>query len=170
MAETCRQVLQDCGVLPERLSLKWASAAEGPRYVQLVTEYVSRIKSLGSLGEAQGEAGEEVNKHIEAAVAASSVAKIRTAFGNMAKKFHEANDTGAYTPESMEAAVREKVMPAFREERLGQEVILRLGSGGLDGARLQSLVGAGGDEFEKVMAGLVKKGKVKAEGGMFALG
>ncbi len=167
MAETCRQVLKDCGVSPERLSLKWASASEGPRYVQMVTEYVRHIKTLGSLGSAEGEAGQDALTRLDAAGAASAVSKIRTAYGNMAKKFHEANNPDAYTPEAMETAVREKVMPGFREERLGQEVLMRLGAEGIAGSLLCGLLGAKEDEFEKVMTGLVKKGKVKAEGEIF---
>ena len=35
------------GIDPERLNLKWVSAAEGPRFAQVVTDFVEKIRKLG---------------------------------------------------------------------------------------------------------------------------
>lgn len=35
------------GIDSERLCLKWVSSAEGPRFAQVVTEFVQKIKELG---------------------------------------------------------------------------------------------------------------------------
>jgi F420-non-reducing hydrogenase iron-sulfur subunit len=35
------------GIEPERLKLEWVSAAEGQRFAQVVTDFISEIKRLG---------------------------------------------------------------------------------------------------------------------------
>ena len=42
-----KQLLEFSGIEPERLLLKWVSSAEGPRFAQVVTEFVEKIRSLG---------------------------------------------------------------------------------------------------------------------------
>ncbi len=42
-----KQLLEFSGIEPERLMLKWVSSAEGPRFAQVVTEFVEKIKALG---------------------------------------------------------------------------------------------------------------------------
>jgi F420-non-reducing hydrogenase iron-sulfur subunit len=42
-----KQLLEFSGIEPERLMLKWVSAAEGPRFAQVVTEFVEKIRALG---------------------------------------------------------------------------------------------------------------------------
>jgi F420-non-reducing hydrogenase iron-sulfur subunit len=42
-----RQLLEFYGVNPERLELKWVSSAEGPRFAQVVTNFVEKVRDLG---------------------------------------------------------------------------------------------------------------------------
>jgi F420-non-reducing hydrogenase iron-sulfur subunit len=42
-----RKLLEFSGVDPERLLLKWVSSAEGPRFAQVVTEFVEKVRELG---------------------------------------------------------------------------------------------------------------------------
>jgi F420-non-reducing hydrogenase iron-sulfur subunit len=42
-----RQLLEFYGVEPERLELKWVSSAEGPRFAQVVTNFVQRVREMG---------------------------------------------------------------------------------------------------------------------------
>jgi len=42
-----KKLLEFSGVDPERLVLKWVSSAEGPRFAQVVTEFVEKIRALG---------------------------------------------------------------------------------------------------------------------------
>ena len=37
----------DFGIEPERFRLEWVSAAEGPRFAQVVTEFTEQVKMLG---------------------------------------------------------------------------------------------------------------------------
>lgn len=42
-----RRLLELSGIEPERLLLKWVSAAEGPRFAQVVTDFVEQIRGMG---------------------------------------------------------------------------------------------------------------------------
>lgn len=46
-AEAIELMLQDFGIEEERFRLEWVSASEGPRFAQVVTEMVGKIKELG---------------------------------------------------------------------------------------------------------------------------
>jgi len=45
-AEAIKLMLQDFGIEEERFRLEWVSASEGPRFAQVVTEMVAKIKEL----------------------------------------------------------------------------------------------------------------------------
>jgi len=42
-----KKLLEFSGIEAERLCLKWVSSAEGPRFAQVVTDFVEQIKQLG---------------------------------------------------------------------------------------------------------------------------
>ena len=42
-----KKLLPQLGIEPERLRLEWVSAAEGQRFAQVVTDFISEIKKLG---------------------------------------------------------------------------------------------------------------------------
>ncbi len=42
-----KRMLEFSGIDPERLVLKWVSSAEGPRFAQVVTDFVEKIRNLG---------------------------------------------------------------------------------------------------------------------------
>jgi len=42
-----QKLLEFSGIESERLVLKWVSSAEGPRFAQVVTEFVEKIRRLG---------------------------------------------------------------------------------------------------------------------------
>ncbi len=42
-----KKLLEFSGIDPERLNLKWVSSAEGPRFAQVVTDFVEKIRALG---------------------------------------------------------------------------------------------------------------------------
>lgn len=171
MAETCRQILEDCGIKSDRLALKWASAAEGPLFVEIITKYINDIKSMGSIGSFEGEhLSEDCKRHIEAACLSSTNAKVRTAFGNLAKKMHQLNDVSIYTKDRISDDVREKVFPVFRTERLTQEALLLLKSfEKMNFDDLCAKTGANIEEMEKIIQSLSKKGALLQDGQAFLM-
>lgn len=40
-------MLEDFGIEPERFRLEWVSASEGPKFAQVMREFVQKIKELG---------------------------------------------------------------------------------------------------------------------------
>jgi len=47
-AEAIRLMLTDFGIEEERFRLEWVSAAEGPRFAQVVREFTEQIQTLGA--------------------------------------------------------------------------------------------------------------------------
>jgi len=79
------KVLKEIGIREERYTLQWASAAEAPRFVQLITEFTQQMKELGPLGEAEGLSKDELKKRLEKGLAVVSDQKVRVSFGNASK-------------------------------------------------------------------------------------
>jgi F420-non-reducing hydrogenase iron-sulfur subunit len=46
-----RNLLGYAGINPDRLQLEWVSAAEGPRFAQVTTAFVQKIRELGPLSQ-----------------------------------------------------------------------------------------------------------------------
>jgi len=46
-AEAIKLMLADFGIEEERFRLEWVSAAEGPRFAQVVTEFTEQVQKLG---------------------------------------------------------------------------------------------------------------------------
>ncbi len=86
------KILSEIGVNPERYNLKWASAAEAPRFVQLITDFTAKVKELGPLGHAEGIDPEEMKARLEKAVALVESKKLRMTFGTTTRTMRKDND------------------------------------------------------------------------------
>jgi hypothetical protein len=84
-----KKVLTEVGLSHERFDLQWASAAEGPRFVKLITEFTAKIQKLGPLGESEGLSPEEAQARAEKALALVSDRKLRMGFGNVTKTLRQ---------------------------------------------------------------------------------
>ena len=103
-------VLSEIGINPERFSLKWASAAEAPRFVKLITEFTGKVKELGPLGESEGIAPDELQARLEKGLAAVSSRKVRMVYGNTAKAIRK---EGIFTQEYISGVIEEKLSKAI---------------------------------------------------------
>jgi len=103
-------VLKETGINPERFSLQWASAAEAPRFVKLITEFTGRIKELGPLGESEGLGPDELQANLEKGLAAVSSRKVRMVYGNTAKAIRK---EGIFTQEYINSVIEEKLNKAI---------------------------------------------------------
>lgn len=101
-----RKVLEEVGIRKERYDLEWASAAEAPRFVQLITDFTERMKELGPLGEAEGLSQEEIKERLEKALAVVSDQKVRVSFGNASKAVRK---DAVWTPEHIDEVVTAKM-------------------------------------------------------------
>ena len=80
-----RKVLEEVGIRKERYDLEWASAAEAPRFVDLITRFTEQMKELGPLGQAEGLNQDEVKERLQKALDVVSSQKVRISFGNASK-------------------------------------------------------------------------------------
>ena len=87
-----KRVLEGIGISPERYNLQWASAAEAPRFVKLITEFTKKISELGPLGHAEGIKPDELQDRINKAVALVNSQKLRMTFGTTTKALRKDKD------------------------------------------------------------------------------
>ena len=111
-----RQVLRDVGLREERFSLRWASAAEAPLFVRLITDFTEEMRELGPLGQAEGLSQGEVKERLQTALDAVSSRKVRISFGNAAKAVRK---DGNFTRDNIDAIVAAKM-----EKSLGKALVL----------------------------------------------
>jgi hypothetical protein len=74
-------ILNKAEINPSRLSLQWMSSAEGNRFVQAVTEFITCLDKLGPLGEAEGLSQEVIQRRLRAAKQALRGKKLRWVLG-----------------------------------------------------------------------------------------
>lgn len=113
MEHFSRKLLKEAGVNPERFALDWASAAQAPLYVDLVTKFTERIRELGPLGASDERPLEEIQTRLRAAGAAASSVKLRTQFAKLTQEMRQGKD---YSPQVLEAKVSEKLGDAISRE------------------------------------------------------
>jgi hypothetical protein len=101
-----RKVLEDVGIRKERYDLQWASAAEAPRFVKLITDFTEQMRELGPLGEAEGMSKEEIKDRLQKALDVVSDQKVRVSFGNAAKAVRK---DAIWTPEHIDEVVTTKM-------------------------------------------------------------
>jgi len=114
------------GLAAERFALDWASAAEAPLFVRLISEFTQRIKDLGPLGKVENMSPEELKLKLAAARAAAESIKLRTRFAKLTAELRRGN---RYEPEAIEAKMAEKLNDAIvreiqkQEKSLGDELV-----------------------------------------------
>jgi F420-non-reducing hydrogenase iron-sulfur subunit len=101
------------GIKFERFALDWASAAEAPLFVDLVTKFTNRIKELGPIGEAEKMPRDELLHKISAARSAVESVRLRARLGKVATDLRLLNH---YTPEVIEAQMTEKINDIIMRE------------------------------------------------------
>jgi F420-non-reducing hydrogenase iron-sulfur subunit len=102
-----KRVLTEVGFNPARYNLQWASAAEAPRFVKLITEFTAKVKELGPLGQAEGMSPDEARAKAELALKMVSDRKVRMGFGNLSKELRK--EVPGLTDKTIAAAVEEKL-------------------------------------------------------------
>ena len=106
------------GVNPDRFTLDWASAAEAPLYVQLITQFTSLLKQMGPLGEPEGISFEKLKVRLSMASSVARSVKIRTRFGKLTQSLRQKKK---YSPQLIEATISEKLDEVLLREMEKQE-------------------------------------------------
>jgi F420-non-reducing hydrogenase iron-sulfur subunit len=108
-----RRLLKEAGVNPDRLGLDWASAAEAPLYVELITKFTDKIMAMGPLGELEGVPLNRLKRRLAVARSAASSVKLRTRFGRLTRELREKND---YSSRFIQARMSENLDEAILRE------------------------------------------------------
>ena len=146
------------GIDSSRFVLKWASAAEGPRFVKLITDFTSEIKSIGPLGKPEGIGKDELQIKLLAARNALEKAKLRTGLGNLTKGFRKQGD---YSDQIIKDKVNEKLTKSIGTEIDKNETLLRIqNEGPISFDDLIKKIGVSETDIEKYVAAFSKKGLV----------
>ena len=103
---TARKIMENSGIHPQRLALDWASAAEAPLYVSLVTRFTNLMRELGPMGEKEGIGAEELGHRLNVACQAARSLKLRSRLGRLAQMLRKEKD---YSPGYVEAKIAERI-------------------------------------------------------------
>lgn len=87
-----KTILHQAGIESRRFSLQWASAAEAPRFVKLVTAFTDQIREIGPLGQPEGLVPAEARERVERAVALVKDVRFRIGFGKIAGSLRQMGD------------------------------------------------------------------------------
>jgi len=152
------------GIDLNRLALKWASAAEAPLFVQIVTDFTENIKKLGPLGEKEGISPEDLKFRLKAARKVAENMRFRTAIGNIARELKKMGD---YAYETIAQKIDEKITPLVKKLLLEEEVkeLLKRGPASID--TLLQKTGASSDDIVPILESLAKKGKLEKQGDLW---
>lgn len=112
-ARATSKILGQAGINPGRFVLDWASAAEAPLYVELITKFTQKIKKLGQLGHNEGKTREEIKLNLAAAKAAVESVRLRTRIAKTVQDMRKVND---YSPNAIESKIAEKLDAAIIRE------------------------------------------------------
>lgn len=109
-ASLVHEVLARIGINKERLLIDWASAAEGPNFVKIITQFTHRVAALGPLGSSEKLDTEEVRYKLSAAAEAARGRKVRTGLINASKEMIKGGDFSRETISGLVAAKCDKAL------------------------------------------------------------
>jgi hypothetical protein len=153
-----KRILDDLGVNPDRLSLEWVSAAEAPRFVEVITGFTNRIKNLGLLGSSEGLDSHHLHIKLKAAKKALEGRKVRMVFARQAKyKKHD----GGYRELPGDHKLNSDMDRVLEAEIMANRIILYLHDGPRKVDELAGLLNVSSDDVVSSFKKLEKKGLVE---------
>jgi hypothetical protein len=117
-----QEILNCLQINSDRLALNWASAAEAPLYVELITAFTNRIKELGPLGHVEGIGPKDLQLKLAAVSAVVKSVKMRTRFAKLTRYFRKSKD---YSKSVIQAKVVEKLRHPICQEIEKREIAIR---------------------------------------------
>jgi len=104
-AALVHEVLSRLGVNNQRFLIDWASAAEGPNFVKIITAFTQQVAALGPLGASENLAADNLRRQLSQAAEESRDRKLRTGLINASREMMKTRD---FSRDSIAALVREK--------------------------------------------------------------
>lgn len=134
-----RKLMEHVGLEGDRLFLDWVSAAEGQRFADLVSGFVSRVKELGPLGEYEGIDLEELKRRLSAAIDAAGTDRLRWLVGREWELVTKGNTYGSKVSQETFDSVMDD---AVRQEYVKASIALALEDGPMSAKGLAEKIGA----------------------------
>ena len=91
-AALVHEALARLGVSKDRVLIDWASAAEGPNFVKIITRFTEQVAKLGPLGSSEGLDPIALRAKLNLAAEAARGRKIRTGLLNASKEMMKGGD------------------------------------------------------------------------------
>lgn len=91
-ASLVHEMLDRLGIKRERFLIDWASAAEGPNFVKIITAFTKQVAALGPLEAAEGQDGDTLRTRLAEAAEAARGRKIRTGLINASREMMQGGD------------------------------------------------------------------------------
>jgi hypothetical protein len=143
-------ILEDLGIEAGRCALEWVSAAEAPRFVQVITEFDARIRDLGPIGHSEGLESQILMHKIRAAKIALEGRKVRMSLARESKKIKKQGTYGEFPS-------REKLSTTIQDETTLYETLLYLQERERPASELAELLGVSVDQAASCIEILKKK-------------
>ncbi|MFZ5760273.1 MAG: hydrogenase iron-sulfur subunit [Thermodesulfobacteriota bacterium] len=103
-AALVHETLTRLGIANDRFLIDWASAAEGPNFVKIITAFTAKVAQLGQLGRAEGLDPVILRRQLRDAAELARGRQIRTGLLNAAKAMIKKHD---FARQAIAALVRE---------------------------------------------------------------
>jgi len=146
------------GINRDRLLLEWVSAAEGPRFAQVVTDLTNKARELGPLSQDSPNGAEALQRKLEAALAAVGSEKLRWV---AAKQTEFRQDGNKYGEVFTDHEIGRMLDGVILEEITLQEILLLLRRQPLSVKELAEMVAAPPPAIMAQVQALRKREKVK---------
>ncbi|MHB1349817.1 MAG: hydrogenase iron-sulfur subunit [Desulfobulbaceae bacterium] len=104
-AALVHELLERLGINRERFLIDWASAAEGPNFVKIITAFTNRVAELGPLGKSEGKDGGQLRRELAQAAEAARDRRLRTGLINASREMMKIRD---FSRTGIATLVREK--------------------------------------------------------------
>lgn len=91
-AALVHETLARLGINKDRFLIDWASAAEGPNFVKIITSFTEKVVELGPLGETEGQDPQQLRHKLAAAAEVARGLKLRTGLINASKEMITGGD------------------------------------------------------------------------------
>jgi coenzyme F420-reducing hydrogenase delta subunit len=109
-ASLVHEMLDRLGIARERFLIDWASAAEGPNFVKIITAFTKKIGELGPLGQFENSDAASLREQLQEAAEAARGRKLRTGLINASREMMKSRD---FSRSAITALVHEKCKKAL---------------------------------------------------------
>ncbi len=115
-ASLVHEILKRIGIARERFLIDWASAAEGPNFVRIITAFTKQVTELGPLGKTEGKNQAELLRQLTEAAEAARGRKIRTGLINASRQMMKTKDFSRNTIATLVQDKCVKALDTWHEE------------------------------------------------------